>query len=336
MKKYIFTCFAAIIACIVLQAQLVVQSGSSIVTQAGTTLYVDGLTLTPAADFTLTSSISRTATISNPNPDPDIARVYQFANTTNPYSGTIRVHYQDAELNGLQEQNLVVSAYNSSMWQRFGAASSDATANYVLSNALSSVPLKEVTLVNPATILPLTFLNAAAYRRNGSVQVDWKVGDQTNTQAYEVERSTDGIQFTKLYTVAALRMVAIGYTYNWLDPSAPSSTIYYRIKSIGLRGDNTYSSILKVSPINTPGSIGIWPNPLVGNMLNLQLINQEAGRYTIRIISISGQIVYTTIVAHAGGSSYQQLRLPNISKGTYQLQIEKPDHSQEVKAFISQ
>jgi hypothetical protein len=336
MKRYLLTCLIAVSTYTALQAQIIVQSGSNIVIKGGATLYVGGLTLNPSSDFTITSTLNRTTAISNPHPDPTVARAYQFANTTNAYSGTIRIHYQDAELNGLPEANLAVSVYNGTLWQSFVTASKDVTSNYVVSNSFSGVPLKEVTLVSPPTILPISFLNAAAFRRTGGVQVNWKVGDQTSTNAYEVERSTDGIHFIKVYTVAALRMVASGYTYNWLDAAPPSGTIYYRVKANGLNGNTTYSSILKIAPVNTPGAINISPNPIVGNLLNLQLVNGEAGKYTIRIMHINGQVLYTTTLTHAGGSLVQQLRLPNISKGTYELQIEKPDHTREIKPFISE
>lgn len=336
MKKYLLTCLAVASIYTALQAQVVVQSGSYVVIKEGTTLFMGGLTLTPSSVFTFGSTLNTATAVSTTNPDPNIAKVYQFASATNAYSGTIRIHYQDAELNGLPEPSLVASVYNGSIWQRFGAASSDATTNYVVSNSINTVPLKELTLVVPSSILPLSFLNAAAYRRSGGVQIDWKVGDQTSTNYYEVERSADGIHFTKVHTVAALRIVASGHTYNWLDAAAAAGTIYYRIKAIGLNGNATYSLILKITTSNTPGNIGISPNPLVGNLLNLQLVNQKEGKYTIRIIYINGQVLYTTTIMHGGGSSVQQLRIPNISKGTYQLQIEKPDYTRETRTFISQ
>ena len=148
--------FAALFLCKA-QAQLTVEPGSSLTIQNGTQLHGDGLTLIPSADFILSNVIlSRSATIIHTQVNPYIARVYQFSNTSNAFSGSIQINYTDgAELSGLAEAELILTIYNDTNWAQYPASTRDAINNYVLTNGLSGITLNEITLASQFVPLPL-------------------------------------------------------------------------------------------------------------------------------------------------------------------------------------
>src|SRR6187401_3600510 len=102
MKNLPMLCLAALFLCNA-HAQLTIGPGSSLTIQNGTQLHGDGLTLIPSADFILSNvTLSRSATIVHTQVNPYISRVYQFSNSSNAFSGSIKINYNDgAELNGI-------------------------------------------------------------------------------------------------------------------------------------------------------------------------------------------------------------------------------------------
>ncbi|HEY8687803.1 MAG TPA: hypothetical protein VIM07_01110 [Chitinophagaceae bacterium] len=102
-----------------LQSQILTLSpGSDLTIKQGTPFFADNIILTPSADFTLSNvSVNRNTSLSQPATNTNIARVYKFSGTTNFFSGSIQINYQDgAELNGLSENNLQLNIYNGAMW----------------------------------------------------------------------------------------------------------------------------------------------------------------------------------------------------------------------------
>jgi len=57
---------------------------------------------------------------------------------------------------------------------------------------------------NDATALPLSITSLTASKQNTSVQLNWKTVDVQNTSAFEIERSTDARNFTKVGAVNAV------------------------------------------------------------------------------------------------------------------------------------
>src|SRR5688572_2096681 len=84
------------------QPGLSINAGTSFFITAGTTVSMEGLALEPSSAFILNApnTLQRGTVITHTASQAYISRVYQWSNTTSPYSGTIAVYYQDgAELN---------------------------------------------------------------------------------------------------------------------------------------------------------------------------------------------------------------------------------------------
>jgi len=72
----------------------------------------------------------------------------------------------------------------------------------------------------------------------------------------------------------------------------------------------------------------IAPNPVTDNTLNVQFINQPAGKYSIQLISSGGQLLKTMMVSHAGGTDLKIMELPSgLARGQYEVKITAPDNS---------
>ncbi|MBL0357929.1 MAG: T9SS type A sorting domain-containing protein [Chitinophagaceae bacterium] len=79
----------------------------------------------------------------------------------------------------------------------------------------------------------------------------------------------------------------------------------------------------------------IAPNPVNNGSMNLQFMNQAAGKYAVHIMSTAGQSVMLHTINHAGGNSNQLLELPaTMARGTYQVEIIAPDKTRTVQQLF--
>lgn len=149
MKKNVFTLFLGILGLFINQAnaQVILDvNGSNFNVQSGTTIAVGGLEMTPSADFNLNTSITLATSISNSATFPFIPRVYQFSQTTNPFTGTIKIKYLDSELVGLgfTESTFKILYHNGTSWAIDNSSTNDATLNATLSGTVTAKPLNEL------------------------------------------------------------------------------------------------------------------------------------------------------------------------------------------------
>ena len=177
----------------------------------------------------------------------------------------------------------------------------------------------------PLSALPVTFSSIKAYSQNTNVLVEWKVENERNMQRYDVEQSSDGVIFIRVATVVAQNSTTSNY--NWLDTHPYNGANFYRVKSFDLNGGIKYSPVVKVTLGDIKQLIAVYPDPVTGGKVNLELKNMAAGKYTIRLISNIGQVLFTTQINHLEGSSTETINISDIVKGLYQLEVIKPDNT---------
>ena len=183
--------------------------------------------------------------------------------------------------------------------------------------------------------LPVTITSVKAAQQGANIAVEWKASNQYNMKQYEVEKSTDGVNYTKVNTQAALGTNGSDVTYNWLDVNPVMGNNFYRIRSIGISGDIKISQAVVVKIGMGNPDISIYPNPVVDRTIAVKFTDMEKGLYQLRLVNTLGQVVLTKRVNHAGGSATETMPLGyGIAKGTYQLQIIKPDQSKTTKAIL--
>ncbi|MFZ4057979.1 MAG: beta strand repeat-containing protein, partial [Ferruginibacter sp.] len=215
---------------------------------------------------------------------------------------------------------------------------SPSTVNFTVTAAAgSSNPDRFRIVFNAAAPVPVTFTNINAYSKNAGVQVDWKVAGEYAIDKYEVERSADGRNFTATGTVRATGNNGASVNYGWFDANPAPGTNFYRIKSIGLNGEVKFTQVVKVTLGSVKPAITVSPNPIQGNVMNVQFKNVEKGRYNLRLINAAGQVLYTNTADLLGGNSTQVYRLPVvITGGTYDLEVISAEGTRFVqKVFIN-
>jgi hypothetical protein len=177
----------------------------------------------------------------------------------------------------------------------------------------------------PLEVLPVTFKTIRAYQQYSDIAVEWSVENEINIIRYEVEKSVDGINFSKINTTSATSTNG-SKTYKYVDINAVDGNNYYRIISYNQNGTKAYSSIVKVRIGKSNQGISIYPNPISGNSIGVSFYNMDKGMYQIRLINSIGQVLLTKQLNHAAGSSIETVAPANkLASGVYQLEITLPD-----------
>lgn len=181
------------------------------------------------------------------------------------------------------------------------------------------------------TVMPVTFTSVKATQKNTAISVEWKVENQSRMQQYDVEKSVDGSQFTKVATIAANNNSASAY--NWIDANPVDGYNYYRIRSVDVNGKTEYTSIVKVQMGKIAAQIKVYPNPAVDAKVSVELNNVPAGVYYARLFNPLGQVIVSQKIIHQSGTITETIKWNSTSaKGIYQLEIAKPDgHVETVK-----
>ena len=186
----------------------------------------------------------------------------------------------------------------------------------------------------PLHALPVTVTSVKANQKGKDISVEWKVENESNMMQYDVERSVDGIRFSKIGAVEAANNVT--GTYSLADNSPATGYNYYRIRGIDINGKSTYTQIVKVSvDAIAKSGIAIYPNPVVSGIINLQLTNQPEGIYYVSVTNQIGQPVLSKKIKHNDGNSSESIQLnKSLPHGTYQVEVTKTNGDVEVIKII--
>ncbi len=183
--------------------------------------------------------------------------------------------------------------------------------------------------------LPVNFIKITATENSGNVLLSWKVAGERGIKNYQVERSINGKNFNTVGTVEAAGFNSNEITYSLSNAGVQSGTYFYRVKSNGINGEVKMSAVVKITIGGTKSAIVASPNPVVGNSINLQLVNQPKGRYNVRIIDINGKQILKTSFINTGGSNLQTIHTASsTAPGIYQLEIIDATGSKQVQSLL--
>lgn len=114
---------------------------------AGTTIFANGLEMTPSSDYVLNVGITKATSVTNTATFNYVPRVYQFGQTTNPFSGTLKINYLESELSGLgfTESTLKI-LYHDGAWAIDNSSTTDGTTNRTSNGTIINMALNEIIL----------------------------------------------------------------------------------------------------------------------------------------------------------------------------------------------
>jgi len=251
-------------------------------------------------------------------------RMYYGTGATVGGNYQIEVNTEHFENNGLQAY--LLDKYTNTLTQLTMGSSS--TYNYTVTNDANTYNLRFALVFKNSNVLPISFIKVSAAQTDKKINVSWNVAE-SNISKYEIERGSNVNELSVVgNTLAIGTAISSEQKYNWLDASPLTGNNYYRIKAIGKDGKITYSSTVLVRMSEKGALITIYPNPIKDRKLNILSENLAKGDYDVQVYNLSGQLLYSQTLNHAGTSASYSITLPNrITSGMYQLAIKGKDYN---------
>ncbi len=169
----------------------------------------------------------------------------------------------------------------------------------------------EAPLISNA-VLAVRWLAFDGNRLNGQVQLHWKTSGQNEDVSYTVQRSSDGVHFTNLVTVAG----SINKDdYYYTDANPGNITSFYRILSVE-NGKKIYSSVIVIRGNTHDAYLTILQNP-VGQKLRFSVKVPAMKDIIYSIYNSTGQLLYSTKT----NSGYNEFDAAQLAAGTYIVEV---------------
>jgi hypothetical protein len=184
--------------------------------------------------------------------------------------------------------------------------------------------------------LPLTLLNFTASRNNNVISLTWQTSNEVNTSHFNIQRSTDGTNFTNAGNVTAKGNSAITNNYSFTDDAKKinGDKVYYRLQMVDKDGKYTFSKIVPITLLAYTGNIKTYPNP-VKDQLYILFNIQSSSKAELRITDATGKTVRSQHVDAAQNNSAIGVSVANLGKGVYYVVL-ITDNGVQKTQFVKQ
>jgi hypothetical protein len=170
-------------------------------------------------------------------------------------------------------------------------------------------------------VLPVKFVSVFASKQNATHAVHFTVANETDTALYEIERSSDGVNFK---TIGIKKVISStgNSTHLFIDTYPLSSKNYYRVKQV--ENDKFYFSAV-VNINNDSNEFVIYPNPVNKTIF---YFTPATAIKNIQIFNDKGQLVKTVRPAQ------NNIDVAGFYKGVYMLKIDFGKGEYKTQAFV--
>ena len=165
------------------------------------------------------------------------------------------------------------------------------------------------------TVLPIDLLSFTATNKGSHVQLNWATASETNNNYFNVERSSDRINFTSISKIHGAGNSTQILSYSAVDDIPFKGWSYYRLKQTDYNGEISYSNLEAVKS-NNDFIFDIYPNPFSG----------ETTFYSTEELKDARLIIYNShgqVVIQIKNISRQKVTLncENLSSGLYYINL---------------
>lgn len=173
--------------------------------------------------------------------------------------------------------------------------------------------------------LPVTLLSFSGYKNGNRNQLSWTTGSEQNNLGFEVQRSTDGVNYT---VIGFVNSVATGgnssdrLSYSFTDNAPAGVKQYYRLRQVDIDGRSKLSNIVLINGTK-PAVItlrSIFPNP-AADVAQIIIDAPAQAVLTVLVSDMAGRTMMQQIANIAEGSNTVVLPVAALHSGTYLVRV---------------
>lgn len=136
----------------------------------------------------------------------------------------------------------------------------------------------------------------------------WKTATETQNDFFQIERSTNGINWISIGKIAGNGNTSQEVSYHFTDLNPNTGVNFYRLKQVETSGNFSFSAIRSATTHTKYENLSVFPNPTNGN---IQVKGVFEGNNTLQLFNLLGELVQVNAISQ------------NISLGTVELNLEQ-------------
>ncbi len=180
--------------------------------------------------------------------------------------------------------------------------------------------LSVIGFIDPI-LQPVELLWFTGEQEHNNVALQWKTASEENNDYFDVEFSTDGINYSSIGNVKGQGTTNVAAVYGFTHKNAALlgyDVLYYRLKQVDFDGTFAYSDIIAVEVSSSLDAAKLFPNPVKRSGKEVELVAHNI-RY-VEIFDSTGKLMFTR--DHTG-KNVMLLPTNNLAVGMYLVRINR-------------
>jgi len=173
--------------------------------------------------------------------------------------------------------------------------------------------------------LPVNLLNFSGYKNGAKNTLNWTTAKEINNVGFDVQRSTDGVNYSSVGFVNSLGQsgsssTEIHYTFDDANPSGKKQ--YYRLNQKDIDGNSKLSNVVMITRDKPTvlGIGGLFPNP-ARTSVNVIIDAPQRDKITIVVTDMAGKTVIQQQANVDLGSNTVPVNVAKLSNGSYLVKL---------------
>jgi hypothetical protein len=193
-------------------------------------------------------------------------------------------------------------------------------------------------LIPGSILLPLKLVafNAAYNNQTQLANISWKMEGNEGVGNFELQRSTNGINFLPVGVVLPAAGESASYQYPDNIAGLNATIVYYRLLMKEKDGTSKYSNVIVVRKDKSPeqNTLQLMPNPASSNT-SIRLNADMKGTARVLVTDMSGKTItaFDTKISE-GVNTIQVNNLENYHRGFYMVQVRFQDKTWTSKLIL--
>jgi hypothetical protein len=167
-------------------------------------------------------------------------------------------------------------------------------------------------------LLPITLKSFTGKNTPSGNALSWTTVSEIQAKAMLLERSTNGMDFSTIATIAANGKPSV---YNYTDSKA-IGTAFYRLKLMSKDATYSYSQIVKLQSVNRTMRMTLYPNPAQQTVQ----INSEAQTGIMKVYNIQGAVMMQQI-----WKAGEAINISKLPAGSYIVELQSSKGNEREK-----
>ena len=189
----------------------------------------------------------------------------------------------------------------------------------------------DIFTVTKLAALPVTYSYFRGQNNAGKNLLAWATTQEVNSERFDIMRSTDGINFNVIGSVAS-KGGSVLTTYSYEDNNTPAGLAYYRLSQVDKDGHSSLSQVVTLNNRKTGIYIEQYPNPVHDN-LTVSVQGTLTGAVRVIVADMQGKAILQQHWQKDISALKKVIAVGSLQNGVYQV-IVTIGQEKQVSSFV--